>query len=146
MLLRRLPLAAALLVALAAAPRPAAAAPALGLGADYLVDPGDGAFLLTLALETPVTRRVTLGGRFGAALVADPARVGVPLDARLRLRAGGAYVDGLVGPWIFFDDDDAVRLHAAFGFGLIRRGVSFGVEVGYLDPTATVGLRLAFSL
>jgi hypothetical protein len=126
--------------------RPAAAAPALGLGADYLVDPSAGVFQLTLAVERSIARQVTVGGRFGALIVSEPTRVGVPLDLRLRGRFGRAYLDGLIGPWILFDDDDALRLHAAIGFGLIRRGISFGLEVGYLDPTAMVGLRLAFSI
>lgn len=117
---------------------------ALGLGADWLVDPEEGEAQLTLALETPLLRGVTAGARFGAMLIADD--VGAPIDFRLRLRTRGLYLDGLVGPWLVFDSGDTVRLHAAFGFGVLARALSFGLEVGYVDPTGMIGLRLAFAL
>jgi hypothetical protein len=134
-------LAAALALAWA---RPAAASVALGLGADYLVDPSEGAFQLTLAADTPLARHVSVGARFGAMLVSGPSRLGVPLDARLRIRMQRVYLEGLIGPWIVFKDDPAVRFHGAIGFGVVSRGVQLGLEVGYLDPTAMIGLRLAF--
>ncbi len=142
---RRMVLAAAAFAALLWA-APARAGTALGVGADYLVDPHAGAFQLTLAVDSPLARNVTIGGRFGAALLTDPGRVGVPLDLRLRLRAGGVYLDGLVGPWIVLDDADTVQFHAAAGFGVLRRSLAFGLEVGVLHRTAMVGLRLAFPL
>jgi hypothetical protein len=123
---------------------PAAASARFGLGADWLVDPGDGAFQLTLAGERQVVRSLDVGGRIGVLLLSGPSRVGVPVDASLRLRLGRLYVEGLAGPWIVFDDGDALRLHAAVGFGVVARGVQLGLEVGYLDPTSMVGLRLAF--
>jgi hypothetical protein len=138
-------LVAAVLAALAVA-RPASAGTALGLGADWLVDPEGGALQLTLAADTPLARRVTIGARFGVMLLTEPDRVGVPVDGRLRIRSGRLYAEGLVGPWIVFDDDDALRLHAAFGFGLVTRSLSFGLEVGWLDPTSLVGVRVAFPL
>jgi len=140
----RLALAAAALVAVAA-PRPADAGTQLGLGADWLLDPEDGAFQLTFAVDQRIARHVTFGGRFGAAFLTDPTRIGVPIDARLRFRVDRLYLEGLVGPWIIFDDDDALRFHAAIGFGVVsRRSWQIGLELGYLDPTAMVGLRLAF--
>ncbi|HSD18928.1 MAG TPA: hypothetical protein VLC54_02745 [Anaeromyxobacter sp.] len=140
--------AASLAVAAALAwARPAdAASAALGLGADYLLDPEVGEFQLTLAVATPLARHVSVGARFGAMLLSGPSRVGVPIDAKLRVRVDRLYVEGLAGPWIVFDDDDALKLHAAIGFGLVSRSVSFGLEVGYLDPTAMIGVRLAFPL
>jgi hypothetical protein len=141
----RLALAAATFAVLAAA-RPASAGTSLGLGADYLVDPQVGAFQLTLAAETRLARYLTIGGRFGALLATDPTRVGAPIDLRLRLRVSNIYVDGLVGPWFIFDDGDVLRLHAGVGFGILTRNLSFGLEVGYLDPTAMIGVRLAFPL
>jgi hypothetical protein len=117
---------------------------ALGLGADYLLDPEIGALQLTFALETPVVRGLTAGARFGALLTEDDA--GAPIDFRLRLRTHGIYVDGLVGPWLIFDSGDTVRLHGAFGFGLLAGSMSLGAEVGWLDDSGIVGLRLAFSL
>lgn len=119
---------------------------ALGLGADYLVDPEIGELQLTLAVETPVARGLTAGARLGALVTSDPTRVGAPIDFRLRLRAGRLYADGLVGPWLLFDSGDTLRLHAAFGFGILARSMSLGLEVGYLDPTSMIGLRMAFPL
>jgi hypothetical protein len=118
----------------------------LGLGADYLVDPEVGAFLLTFAWETPIARSLTLGARAGGLLTSDPTKVGAPIDLRLRLRTHRLYFDGLVGPWLIFDSGDTLRFHGAFGFGLLAGTMSFGLEVGALDRTGIVGLRLAFAL
>jgi hypothetical protein len=101
---------------------------------------------LTLAVETPIARGLAAGARFGALVTSDPTRVGAPIDFRLRLRAGRLYADGLVGPWLLFDSGDTLRLHAAFGFGILARSMSLGLEVGYLDPTSMIGLRMAFPL
>ncbi len=144
-MLARAVLAAATLAALAAA-RPAAAATSLGLGADYLVDPQSGELQLTLAADTRLVRHATLGVRFGARWLSDPGRFGVPIDGRLRSRGDRLYAEGLVGPWLVFDSGDTVRLHAAFGFGLLTKSFTFGVEVGWMDPTSIVGVRLAFPL
>ncbi len=127
-------------------PRPATARAALGLGADWLVDPENGELQLTLAVDTHIMSHVTLGARFGGMYLPDPNRFGVPLDGRLRIHAGGVYAEGLVGPWFFFDDADNVRLHAAFGFGVLTRSLSFGLEVGWLHDTSMVGVRVAFPL
>ncbi len=135
-------LAAAVLAALAAAP-PAAASTSLGLGADYLVDPQSGELQLTLAADTKLVRHATIGVRFGAMWLSDPGRFGVPIDGRLRIRGSGLYAEGLVGPWLVFDSGDTVRLHAAFGFGLLTKSFSFGVEVGWMDPTTVAGVRIA---
>jgi hypothetical protein len=141
----RAALAAATLAALAAA-RPAAASTSLGLGADWLVDPDSGELQLTLAADTRLAKSVTLGARFGMMYLAEPDRVGVPIDGRLRIRSGRLYAEGLVGPWLVFDSGDTVRMHAAFGFGLVTKSLSFGLEVGWLDPTSMVGVRVAFPL
>jgi hypothetical protein len=120
---------------------------ALGLGADYLVDPELGEFQLTLAWETPIARMLTAGVRAGVLLTSDPTKVGAPIDFRLRLRTHRLYFDGLIGPWLVFDSGDTLRFHGALGFGvLLSRGVSLGLEVGALDRTGIVGLRLAFSI
>ncbi len=140
-------LAAAALLALAAA-RPAAAAHvSLGLGADYLIDPSAGDVQLTLAVDTPLARHVSLGARFGAMYLTDPGGVGAPIDGRLRIHGGRIYAEGLVGPWLDFrSGSDHVRLHAAFGFGIFTRSLSVGFEVGWLDPTSMIGFRVAFPL
>jgi hypothetical protein len=119
---------------------------ALGLGADYIVDPEMGELQLTFALETPVARGLTAGARFGALVTVDPEDVGAPIDFRLRLRTHGLYLDGLVGPWLVFDSGDTLRFHGAFGFGILTGSMSLGVEVGFLDRSGIIGLRLAFSL
>jgi hypothetical protein len=118
---------------------------ALGLGADYLLDPEIGEFQLTLALETPIVRGLTAGVRFGGLITSD-SDVGAPIDFRLRLRTHGIYVDGLIGPWLLFERHDVLDLHGAFGFGLLSGGTSIGLELGWLDGTGMLGLRLAFSL
>jgi hypothetical protein len=135
---------AVLALAAVAVPRAASAAVELGLGADYLFEPQAGTFPLTLAVDTPLARHLTIGGRFGVLLLTDPSRVGIPLDFRLRARFSKLYVDGLVGPWILFSDSDPIRFHAGFGFGVVMRHIELGLEVGYLNPTGMLGLRLAF--
>ncbi len=116
-----------------------------GLGADYLFDDEAGDFMGFIALDTSLVPRLTLGARFGMVLESDPSRFGIPLDARLRLRIRRLYLEGLAGGWLFFKGDDNFRFHAAGGAGLtIARAVRMGLEVGYLDPSAMVGLRLAF--
>jgi len=118
----------------------------LGLGADWLVTPQDGAFQVTLAGDNRVSQHLSWGGRIGLLVLTDPNRVGVPIDVRLRGHFGQAYVEGLAGPWLVFHDTDPLRFHAGIGFGLATRHLSVGLEVAYLNPTSTVGLRLAFPL
>ncbi|HSN92076.1 MAG TPA: hypothetical protein VLS93_12675 [Anaeromyxobacteraceae bacterium] len=131
--------------------RPAEASVQLGLGADYWFDPEVGALQLTLAADTYLARHATIGARFGAVVTSDPSgtsdvgEVGVPIDLRLRIRGRRLYFDGLVGPWIFFEGD-AFRIHAGLGFGLLSGSMSFGLEVGWVDPTPIAGIRLAFRL
>jgi hypothetical protein len=125
---------------------PAAASVELGLGADYWIEPADGAFQLTLAADTPLARALTVGGRFGVLFLSSAPAVGVPIDLRLRVHLQRLYMEGLVGPWFLFDRPDPVRAHVAFGFGILARGVTFGVEVGWLDPSTLVGIRLGFRI
>jgi hypothetical protein len=142
----RTTLLASLALAAALWGRPAGATVRLGLGADYWFDPEIGSLQLTLSADTPLARRTTIGGRFGVLVTSGPDEVAVPIDLQLRVRGRRLYFEGLVGPWIFFDGD-ALRLHAALGFGLLTRGgMSFGLEVGWVDPTAVAGVRLAFRL
>ena len=141
----RLTLIASLALAAALWSRPAAASVRLGLGADYWFDPEIGSLQLTLAADTPLARRTTIGGRFGLLVTSGDNDVAVPIDLQLRVRGRRLYFEGLVGPWIFFTDD-ALRIHAGVGFGLLSRSFSFGLEVGWVDPTAIAGVRLAFRL
>ncbi len=125
---------------------PARAHTSLGLGADYLTDPQAGEMQLTLAVDTPLARHLSLGARFGAMYFGDGQHVGAPIDGRLRVAFRRLYVEGLVGPWLVFGGDHTVRFHGAFGFGLLARHVSFGLEVGYVDPTPMIGVRATFPL
>ena len=146
MRLARLGRAAPLALVLALWAGPAAASTELGLGADWWVDPEGGGFQLTLALDTPLAKSLTIGGRFGVLVLTSPNEFGVPVDLRLRVKLQRLYLDFLVGPWFLFDEPDPVRAHVAFGFGLLAGNITFGLEVGWLDPSTLVGLRLAFRL
>jgi hypothetical protein len=118
----------------------------VGLGGDYWVN-RSGLFNLTLTAEGAVTRVIRVGGRFGALVTTSPNTFGVPLDLSLRasLARGRVYVEGLAGPWILFQNDP-VRAHVAFGFGISGGGFQIGLEVGYLTPAPIAGLRLAFNI
>ena len=140
-LVRAAPLALGLLWA-----APAAASVELGLGADYWVDPRGGEFQLTLAVDSWLARHLTIGGRFGALVLTQPNDFGVPVDLRLRVHVQRVYFDGLVGPWFLFGERSPVRAHVAFGFGILGPGLSFGLEVGWLDPSTLLGIRLGFRI
>ena len=75
-----------------------------------------------------------------------PTRTGQE-DLDLVLHAGfsRAYLEFLAGPWILFAHDP-VRAHIAAGFGLRARAVTVGLELGWLDPRAIIGLRVSFAL
>jgi hypothetical protein len=141
----------ALSVLLAAVPAHATAID-LGLGADWwLFDRGYGGrgmFELTLGLRGQLARHIQLGGRFGGLLASPLNYVGAPIDLQLRANVanGRVYLDGLVGPWILFNSSYPLRFHAAFGFGLQASWVTFGFEMGWLDPSALVGIRVAFRI
>ena len=90
-------------------------------------------------------RHFSVGGRFGALFITPAPIVGIPVDLDLRVNIDRLYLEGLVGPWILFTGAP-LRAHAGFGFGLQTRSLSFGLEVGYLQPAAHVGLRLGFRL
>lgn len=118
----------------------------LGLGADYQVA-RRGLLELMLTVDGAVARYVRVGGRFGALATTGGPTFGVPLDLAVRaeLASRRVYLEGLVGPWVMFDDR-LIHLHAAIGFGLQSGGLSFGIEVGWLDPSPMAGLRLAFAI
>jgi hypothetical protein len=129
------------------APSVAQAGVRLGLGGDYWVD-RTGLFGVTLTAEGSVTHAIKIGGRFGALATTTPNDFGVPVDLSIRanLARGRMYVEGLAGPWVLFNNDDPIRAHAAFGFGIAGSGVQVGLEVGYLTPAPIAGLRVAFSI
>jgi hypothetical protein len=118
----------------------------LGLGADAWFEDHGGLFSLLVGVDTHLAGPLSVGGRFGVALATGPDDVAVPLDLVLRLNFRNAYVEAMGGPHIFFDSDEHVRGHGAFGFGLQNGALSFGIEAGYLDPAPVLGLRLAYRL
>jgi hypothetical protein len=137
----------ALALALGAAAAPGAAEAAtyrLGLGANYWFEES-GVFDFTLGISTRIARRLSVGGRFGAAIVTEPSTAAIPLDIVLRGDLGRVYIEALGGPWVLFKGD-ALRGHFAGGFGVRSGGISAGVEVGYLDPNAIIGFNLAFAI
>ncbi|QDE72092.1 hypothetical protein BHS07_37330 [Myxococcus xanthus] len=121
------------------------AAVRVGLGADYWID-DSAVFNFTLGVETPLAGPLSVGARFGAMLITEGNDIGVPLDLVLRanLAKSGVYIEGMVGPWLVFGRGDTFRAHAAFGFGLQGKAASIGLEVGYLEPNPTIGLRLGY--
>jgi hypothetical protein len=132
---------------LLAVPRSAHGEIRLGGGADYWVNNNAGIFELLLGLDTRLVKHLNVGGRLGVLLVTANPTVGIPLDfdLRLNLARNAIYIDGLVGPWILFTDRP-FRAHAGLGFGYRAREFEVGIETSWLDPNATVGLRLAFHL
>lgn len=121
-----------------------ASAVRLGLGADYSVA-YDAGFQFTLGVEGKIVGPLSVGARFGATLFTTGNSFGVPLDVYLRatLANNTVYIEGLAGPWVFFEGDN-FRAHGAFGFGLQGKSASIGIEVGYLEPDPVVGLRLGW--
>jgi hypothetical protein len=120
----------------------------LGLGANYWTDPRLGVFDLDLRILEPIAHSLAVGGRLGGLIAAANGTTdfGIPLDIDLHISVNRIYFDVLGGPWILFGGGTTVRAHAAFGFGLQASSISFGLEVGYLDPGAMIGLRLAFRI
>ncbi|HVO19704.1 MAG TPA: hypothetical protein VMU15_10635 [Anaeromyxobacter sp.] len=147
MALRRLAVCSILGAALLWA-HPARAGSEASVGADFLVDDNAGGFLGTLALDTGLARHVTAGVRFGLFMESGPTRLGFPADLRIRFRVHrNVYIDGLAGPWVVFGGDQHLRFHAGVGAGIILlRKVTFGAELGYLDPSSMIGVRLGFAL
>ncbi len=114
----------------------------LGLGANYWFA-SRGLFDLTLAVDGRIIGPVYVGGRVGAALVTSPATAGIPIDLLVGVvfARGLIYIEASGGPWLIFKGD-LLRGHGALGFGF-HRGILFaGLEVGYLQPDAILGLRL----
>jgi hypothetical protein len=143
--MRRLLLLAAASATLAL-PAHAASRLSLRLGGDYLLDGGPALFLLQLGVDAPLGRIVSVGGRFGGLLTTSPSTGGIPIDVFLRFRLGRAYLEGLGGPWVFFNGD-TLRGHGAVGFGLLARDFEFGGEIGFLSPGRTqLGARIGFRL
>lgn len=116
----------------------------LTLGADYHFDQ-QALFELMGSVDFHIAGPLYLGPRIGLGAVTRENGITLPLDLDLRLapRSAPVYVELLLGPWIFFQGD-TLRAHGAVGFGYQGRSFNIGIEVGYLDPAATLGLRVGW--
>jgi hypothetical protein len=135
-----------LTLALLAVPAAASAHPVhvrLGVGAHYWFVKS-GLFDLTLAVDGIIVGPLYVGGRVGAAVRTEPTKATIPIDILIGviLADGLIYIEGTGGPWIAIDQNDVLRGHGALGFGFMRGLFWVGVEIGYLEPNAILGLRL----
>ncbi|RMG16135.1 MAG: hypothetical protein D6729_11360 [Deltaproteobacteria bacterium] len=107
-----------------------------------------GIFDADLAVETPLARAISVGGRFGVFVATRPDLVGVPLDLSLRLRfaRGRAWLSGRGGLYLNFGGGSVLLGHVAIAFGLATRSLTVGLEVAYLEPSPLIGLRLGWRL
>jgi hypothetical protein len=117
----------------------------LGLGAGYWFDQS-ALFDADLGLRANVAGPLSVGGRFGAMIASGPVQVGVPIDLLLHVSLGRGYLEGAAGPWLLFGESRPIRAHIGFGFGVRASAVSVGLEIGWLDPSPQLALRLAFAL
>lgn len=122
----------------------------LNLGADYW-STGTSIFSATVSLRGYFTPRLSIGGRAGALVTTSSSNngsnsnngnVGIPLDLQVRGRLAVFYLEGLAGPWLLINSNSVVRAHVAAGGGLEIGPFSAGLEMGYLDPAAVLGVRL----
>ena len=149
---RRLTAAAALSAALAATPSQAGVR--LELGGDWTYYYYGGTLELMIGVNGALAKHITVGGRFGGLFAAygtvfgTYGSIGAPIDFELRANVGDGrvYLGGLVGPWLMFDGGFPLRFHGAFEFGLNAGSFSFGLELGYLNPSPIAGLRIAFRI
>ncbi len=138
--------AVAILTALLASAPVRAARLDLGLGAGYWFEQS-AVFDADLGLRANVAGPLSVGGRFGAAMIASGSvKVGVPIDLLLHVSLGRGYLEGTAGPWLLFGESRPIRAHIGFGFGVRASAVSVGLEIGWLDPSPQLALRLAFPL
>jgi hypothetical protein len=144
MLRRSLIPSSALVLALALADARPAEATTLRLGLEgsyWFVH--EGVFNIDFAVTVPIASFLSVGGRFGGALVTGRPLIAVPLDLLLHIPLQRVYLEVAGGPWIFFEGD-TIRAHVTFGFGLTTGPFSFGVEAGYLDPRGIIGGRFGY--
>lgn len=129
------------------APCVAEAGVRLGIGGNYWFSEA-GLFDGHVAVDTRLAGPLHIGGRFGAGLVTEPATVFIPIDMELRVDIQRRlYIEGVGGPWIFPDStNDHLRGHIAFGFGLYSGNLRFGLNVGWLEPRAHLGIVLDFNI
>jgi hypothetical protein len=127
-----------------AAPKPAEAVTLrLGLAANYWFV-HEGVFNVDISVTAPVASFLSVGGRFGGALVTGTPTFGVPIDLLIHIPIERLYIEVMGGPWIFFDYYQTILAHVAFGFGIGSGPITFGLEAGYLDPRTIVGARFGY--
>ena len=118
---------------------PARAELRLAAGANAWLDVGP-IFTATVAGDATILPHFQVGARGGAGLLADPTRALIPLDIQARVLIRRAYIEGNVGPWLILEHDP-VHAHASLGAGVEVGMLVAGVEVGWLDPQALLGVQ-----
>lgn len=119
----------------------------LSPGFFYLSD--NHAFVeMDVALTTPITRNISVGGRIGALATINPMIWGLPMDVVLDYHIHHFYFEMLGGAWILFPGAGAdIHGHIGGGVGILGRGFAIGPEVGWLGPNAgMIGLKLSLYL
>lgn len=142
---RRLPL-LTLCTALFAAPAAHAMSLGLGLGGGYWFA-GSPEFDFHISARERLGEHVSAGLRAGVLFnTASPAVVGAPIDVVVRFHITRLYIDGFGGPTFLFGGNTFLAGRAGIGIGLWAKHFSVGVEVGWLQPSAFMLLRLGFTL
>ena len=138
------------ILALCAALLVPARAEAIGVG----VDVGAGSWILEglqadvhLRVDQELVSFLKLGIRPGLELTLyNPTpRLGVPLDAFVRVKLAIVYLEALGGIYWIPSSVEPVRAHVAGGVGFEIWKFTIGVEVGYLSPSLNVLGRVGFT-
>jgi hypothetical protein len=116
------------------------------LGGGYWFE-GAPQFDLHFRLQFALGRVVSIGVRPGVLLNVRPAvELGVPVDVYFRFHVSRLYFDVLGGLAILFGNTYPLRAHAAVGMGfVVCPGFSLGLEAGYLQNSAQLLARFAFT-
>lgn len=125
-------------------------AEAIGLG----VDVGAGSWVLEgpqvdvhVRIDQELFDFLKIGLRpgLGLALYEPESRLFVPLDAFARVKLAIVYAEVLGGIYWIPSLAESIRPHVAAGVGLQIWKFSFGVEVGYLQPSLNILGRVGFT-
>lgn len=128
----------------------ASPARAVGLGLDV----GAGTWLLEglqgdlhLRVYQPFLEVLSVSLRPGVVLTLNEPtpRLGLPLDAGLRLTLAFFYVEALGGMYWIPSAAQPLRAHVAGGLGFQVWKLTIGVEVGYLQPSLNALARVGIT-
>lgn len=127
-----------------------ARAEAIGLGLDV----GAGSWLLEglqadlhLRVDQELLEILKIGVRPGLEITLNQpeSRVGVPLDAFVRVKLAILYLEVLGGMYWIPSSVDPVRGHLAAGVGVQIWKFQVGLEAGYLQPSLNILGRVGFT-